>query len=87
MFYVYPRFVYKTRSFLWFYSFLNLFFRKRQFKRDLKLFREVIVFYAKGGAKNVEKVEYKSLRKIVEKDLDGPYKATSPEMVELRRGR
>lgn len=86
MLYVYPRFVYKTRSLLWFYSFLNILIRKRQIKRAFKLFWEVMVFYAKGGPKSVEKVEYKSLRKIVEKDLNGPGN-TSEEMVELRRGR
>ena len=86
MIFVYPNLVYKTRKLLWFYSFISLLIRKRQPKRAFRDLWQVISFYAKGGARNIEKVEYKSLRRTVEKDFEGPYQAT-PEMVELRRGR
>ncbi len=86
MVFVYPKFVYKTRGLLWFYSFVDILVRRRQPKRAFSQLWEVIRFYAKGGPKSIEQIETKSLRRIVEKDMGGPYKS-SPEMVELRKGR
>jgi hypothetical protein len=55
--------------------------------KSLSFFKEFLLFYIKRPFKRKTfPWEYRSLRRIVEEDVDHPYWG-SPEMVVLRRGR
>lgn len=81
----YPRLAYRFRNWMWLFKLLDT-TKKKGPKVAFGFLNEFIVWHIKSIWQKKSAFEYKSLRRIVEKDLNNPFKGTEA-MVPLRKGR
>lgn len=80
----YPRLAYRLRRFMWLLKLVDV-WKKYGVRQAAQLLKEHMVMTMQSPWKKPS-FEYKSLRKIVEKDIPNPFKG-SEAMIPLRRGR